>query len=100
MAKITLTSPVSQPTLDKVDLLEIQIRRHQGNMSAEVVYAEGYVANGKFESKNAKREMIRPEDFAPIMQAMANGQKSIEDNLINAILQWLIDQGKVAGTVA
>jgi hypothetical protein len=69
-------------------------------MSAEVVYAEGYVANGKFEPKNIKREMIRSEDLAPILQAMANGQKSIEDNLVNAILQWLVDQGKVAGTVA
>jgi len=100
MARITLTNPVSQQSIDKADVVEIQIRRHGGSLSLDIVYAEGYISGGKFEAKNSRRETIPEASAIAILQATASGAKTIEGNLVDAILQWLVDNQKIAGTVA
>lgn len=81
-----------------MEITEIQIRRWGTVPSIEFSWAEGYTADGKFVPKDMHREQV--PDASAIIGAVTDGKLTVEESITQALLKWLIDGEKVAGSIA
>lgn len=80
-----------------MEITEIQIRRWGTVPSIEFSWAEGYVVDDKFTAKDMHREQI--PDATDILGVKTNGKATLEESIVKALLQWLIDNKKIDGSI-
>lgn len=78
--------------------MEIQIRRWGSTPSIEITWAEGYTVEDGFVPREMRRDQI-PDAGALLAQA-GDSKVPIGDALTKSLLQWLVTEGKVAGTIS
>jgi len=102
---VILDSPESTQVqnVSSVDITTIKIVRIDIDVDGETIvaeYAKGYMDGETFVKLKRGRASIAGNDFLTLASSLADGNKSMYDNIKDAVYTQLIAQGEFAGTIS
>ena len=86
-----LASPITQPSIDKVKLLLVQVDPFAKSLQAQV--ASGFEVGGVFEVKSVATYMISGADYEALMATAGDPLKGLGEALEGAIWAKLVAMG-------
>lgn len=101
---VTLDQPESTQiqTTSSQDITTVKISKIEIDVDGESIfvgYSKGYMDGENFIGLGKGRGRIHGDAFLTIAASMADGNKSMYDNIKDAVYTQLIAQGDFAGTV-